>query len=236
MPASTTQCWRWRTPKQGMPWKPCAPSRRCGAMTRCSMRKPSATSSAIRATWPTCARGWTRQALPAGLLVLEQLAVVPRALDVLPEFLAEQVRPVGLAEEIQLAVTDQPVLGIGLAHLAAGQCHGAEVGELWRVTHRVGLEQRAVLRAREAPDVLIPGVFELRLARSGTLQREIRHGIVALDPEPHAGGGCGGRRQERQGGESRQQGGEQEQATHGGRKHSAISVKFRKFFGTGRRA
>ena len=73
--------------------------------------------------------------------------------------------------------------GTRLVHFTARQRHGAESFELRRVTHRIGLEQVAMLCVRELPAMFVPLVFELRDTGSGALQREVGDRVVALDGE-----------------------------------------------------
>ena len=67
--------------------------------------------------------------------------------------------------------------------MSFGQRHRAEISELWRIADRVRLEHIAMLRAREAIDVVVPDVLEIRKTLHGMPIGKIGDGIIALDRE-----------------------------------------------------
>src|SRR5262245_10112512 len=126
-------------------------------------------------------RGDSSSAHPA--LACNERAVLIRLGNIPGQVLLEENRSHrrGLAEDIELALADQPVLRIGLVELAQSPCHGAEVAELRRVADGIGLEQLAVLRADEAVAVLVPFKFDVRQPALRASDGEIRNGIIAFD-------------------------------------------------------
>ena len=87
----------------------------------------------------------------------------------------------GFAEDIELAVADQPVFRIRHDHLVQGERHCAEIAKLRGVVLGISLEKIAVLRARKPVAVLIPFKFELRQPGRGLSVGEVGDGVVALD-------------------------------------------------------
>src|SRR6266567_6026249 len=112
---------------------------------------------------------------------VNQRAVLVRLGDVSSKILLKKRRPDLLAKDIELAPADEPVLRIGLDELAPGEGHGAEVCELRRVAHGVGLEKFTMLRARKPVAMLIPFIFDFGQPARGASGGEISDRVIALD-------------------------------------------------------
>src|SRR5262245_41656990 len=104
----------------------------------------------------------------------------------LATFPARSARSYRFAEDIELAVADQPVLRVGLVELAPGKGHGTEVCELRGVVHGIGLEELTMLRARKAIALLIPFMLDVRQPARGPSARKIGDRVIALDRQRDA--------------------------------------------------
>src|SRR5438034_3865179 len=133
------------------------------------------------------------QLLPPGnrpLMLRKEGPVLIRPGEVSGKVFPEKVRSDRLAENIELAVADQPVLRVGLDEFALAQRHGAEVSKLRRVAQGVSLKELAMLGAREAVAKPVPLIFDLRYPARRFSVGEIRDRVVALDRERNPLGNC----------------------------------------------
>jgi tetratricopeptide (TPR) repeat protein len=117
------------------------------------------------------------------LLLRQDRAALVRLRDVAGEVLLEQSGTCRrrLAENIELAVAHQPVLGIRHDDLAHGQGHCAEISELRRIARRIGLEAITVLGAGEPVNAAIPLVLDGCKTQRWLAVREIGDRVIALD-------------------------------------------------------
>src|SRR5690349_11475795 len=154
-------------------------SRPFAASTRLSMPGSLAASSLSRRISPICVTGCARPASIRSRPVLaptidrlhlrQDRPVLVRLLDVAGKVLLEENRAGRrrAAENVKLAVADQPVVRVGNDHFALGQRHRAEIAELRRVADRIGFEHVAMLAVRKTVDVFIPDVLEIRQSANG---------------------------------------------------------------------
>ena len=87
----------------------------------------------------------------------------------------------GRRRAIELAVTDQPMLGVGDDKEALGERHGAIVAKLGCIVRRDGLDKLAMLRACKPVPQSILLILDFSQRKGGLSRVEIGDRGIALD-------------------------------------------------------